>query len=150
MNANKIIRISSTVFISFSILSLLYVSLLSFYSPQATMDLVSTPLPNTDAISSIRGIYGGVGLVISITLIYLLFKDTKKGLVFLTLFWGAYALSRITTLWIDGPLGDFGLQWLVIESTFSILGFGLFMFYKKFSIQKNRAHSATLQHQSYS
>jgi hypothetical protein len=127
MNAPKIIKIMSKLYIGFSILSLAYVSLLSIYSPQATMNLVGTPLPNTDAISSIRGIYGGVGLVITFTLIYFLLNDIKKGLIFLMCFWSAYAFSRLITIWVDGPLGDFGSQWLVIESSFGILAMVLLL-----------------------
>lgn len=121
MNAQKKIKISSQIYIGFSALSLGYVAILSLISPQSTMDLVATPLPNNDAISSIRGIYGGVGLVITLQLIYLLFKDYYKGLLFLSLFWGAYALSRMITVFLDGALGDFGNQWLIIESTFSAI-----------------------------
>lgn len=83
MKTTKIVTVCSRVYIGFSILSLGYVALLSLFSPQATMNLVATPLPNTDAISSIRGIYGGVGLVITVQLIYLLIKDMRKALVFL-------------------------------------------------------------------
>ncbi|MGB0403952.1 MAG: DUF4345 domain-containing protein [Salibacteraceae bacterium] len=135
MNAKKTIQISSNLFIGFSILSLSYVSVLSIYNPQATMDLVSTTLANNDAISSIRGIYGGVGLVIITTLVYLLIADTKKGLLFLALFWGSYAASRIITIVADGPLGEFGSNWLIIESTFSILAFGLFFLNKRYLSQ---------------
>jgi hypothetical protein len=121
MNAQKIVRISSQLFIGISAFSLGYVALLSIFSPQSTMDLVATPLPNTDAISSIRGIYGGVGLVITIQLLYLLIKDYRKGLLFLSLFWSAYAFSRLITIFADGSLGDFGNQWIMIESTFSAI-----------------------------
>jgi len=129
MNAQKVIRKSSRLYIVFSTLSLAYVSLLSFYSPQATMDLVSTQLLNTDAISSIRGIYGGVGLVITLTLIYLLINDLRKGLIFLAIFWAAYAVSRLITIMVDGPLGQFGTQWLVIESTLSAVALLLLLFH---------------------
>jgi len=91
------------------------------------MNLVDVTLNNTDALSSIRGIYGGAGLAISIGLVYLLFTDIKKALGFLSLFWGGYAISRILTILIDGPLGDFGNQWLVIESVFSMISIGLFV-----------------------
>ena len=101
------------------------------YSPQATMDLVQTTLPNNDAISSIRGIYGGVGLVITITLVYLLLRDLKKGLLFLALFWSAYAISRLVTILVDGALGDFGTQWIVIESTLGIFAILLFLLQDK-------------------
>ncbi len=122
MKTQKVIKASSRFYIGFSILSLAYVSLLSMYSPQSTMDLVLTPLSNTDAISSIRGIYGGVGLVIVLTLIYLFKYDYFKGLIFLTLFWWAYAISRFMTILVDGPLGAFGSQWIVIESVLGALG----------------------------
>lgn len=130
MNAQKIIKASSKVYILFSILCVLYVGLFSMYSPQETMKLVSTTLPNNDAISSIRGVYGGVGLVISIVLIYLLRKNVKHGLIFLTLFWFSYALSRLITIAIDGPLGTFGTQWLTIESVLSVLGLVLLLLFR--------------------
>ena len=132
MNTQKVIKTSSKVFIGFSIFSVGYVSVLSMLNPVATMELVDTPLPNTDAISSIRGIFGGVGIAITVSLIYLMFKDFKNGISFLTLFWGAYAISRIITQLVDGPLGDFGNQWLIIESTLFILGCVLLFLNKKY------------------
>lgn len=131
MKAQKIAKISSQTFIGFSALSLGYVAVLSLISPQSTMDLVATTLPNTDAISSIRGIYGGVGLVITLQLIYLLIKDYYKGLFFLSLFWGAYAISRFITIFSEGALGNFGNQWIVIESAFCIIAIILTVLTKK-------------------
>jgi len=131
MNAQKMIKACSRAYIGFSILSLAYVSILSFWNPQATMNLVSTQLPNTDAISSIRGIYGGIGLLIAFLLVYLLLNDIAKALFFLLLFWAAYAISRLVTIWADGPLGSFGSKWLIIESTFSILAFLLLILYTR-------------------
>ncbi|WP_294675599.1 DUF4345 domain-containing protein [uncultured Fluviicola sp.] len=132
MNAQKTVKLSSRIFIGFSAFSLGYVALLSLFSPQSTMDLVATTLPNTDAMSSIRGIYGGVGLVITIQLIYLLIKDYYKGLLFLSLFWGAYAVSRLITIFVDGSLGDFGNQWIMMESTFSVIALILLFVSKKY------------------
>jgi uncharacterized membrane protein len=132
MKAQKNVKISSQIFIGFSAFSIGYVALLSLFSPQSTMDLVATTLPNTDAISSIRGIYGGVGLVITIQLIYLLIKDYYKGLLFLSLFWGAYAISRLITIFVDGSLGEFGNQWIIIESTFSTIAVILLLVSKKY------------------
>lgn len=128
MNATKIITAGSKTFIGLSVFSLGYVAFLSMVSPQSTMDLVATYLPNTDAISSIRGVYGGVGIVLAIQLVYLLIKDYRKALLFLSLFWGAYAVSRVITMMADGPLGAFGSQWLVIESVFCLLATVLFVF----------------------
>jgi len=134
MNAQKKVKISSQIYIGFSTLSLGYVALLSLFSPQSTMDLVATTLPNTDALSSIRGIYGGVGLVITIQLVYLLIKDHFKGLIFLSLFWCAYATSRLITIFVDGPLGDFGNQWIIIESIFTAMAVVLLLISKKYKI----------------
>ena len=131
MNKNKIINIVSGVFILFSAFSLLMVSLMAMANPQSVMDLVQVQLPNTDAYSSIRGIYGGVGLVIITQLIYLLIKDRKKALAFLSLFWGAYALSRLITIGAEGSLGAFGSQWLMIESVFCVLSVVLYTLYRK-------------------
>ena len=132
MKAQKIVKIVSKIFIGFSAFSLGYIALTSLFSPQSTMDLVGTPLPNTDAISSIRGIYGGVGLVITIQLIYLIIKDYFSGLLFLSFFWGAYAISRLITIFMDGPLGDFGNQWIMMESIFCVIASILLLLSKKY------------------
>lgn len=91
---------------------------MAFANPQSVMDLVQVRLNNNDAFSSIRGVYGGVGLTLVITLIYLMLKEVQKGVAFLCLLWGCYAVSRIITIVAEGPLGAFGKQWLVIESFF--------------------------------
>lgn len=114
----KWINQTSRIFILLSAASFFYVSMMAFLSPQAVMDLVGVKLPNNDAYSSIRGVYGGVGLSLVIGLIYFSIRDVRKGLSFLCLLWGLYALSRIITIIADGALGDFGKQWLAIESIF--------------------------------
>lgn len=43
---------------------------MAFGDPQAVMDLVLVKLDNTDAYSSIRGVYGGVGIAILGVLLY--------------------------------------------------------------------------------
>lgn len=128
---NRIVSIASGVLIVFSALSLLMVSLMAFFSPQMVMDLVQVKLPNNDAYSSIRGVYGGVGLTIVISLVYLLVKDKKAGLGFLTMLWGFYALSRIITLLHEGPLGAFGSKWLSIESVLFICSVLLLAIYRR-------------------
>jgi hypothetical protein len=109
-------------YIGISVLSLISVSFLSLADPQATMDLVNVQLGNTDALSSIRGVYGGVGLSICIALVYLWIKQAGLALRFLTLFWGLYAISRLLTIMADGPLGAFGTQWIITESVLCVLG----------------------------
>jgi len=116
MNQKKTITIASRIFIALSALSFLSVSIMAFMNPQQVMDLVHTPLTNNDAISSIRGVYGGAGLTIFITLVYLAIKDARKGLVMLVMLWGFYAISRAITIIAEGPLGDFGMQWITVET----------------------------------
>jgi hypothetical protein len=113
------------VYIGFSIVSLLSVSLMALTDPQSVMGLVGVKLGNTDALSSIRGVYGGVGITICLNLFYLMIRHPEKGAAFLSLFWGAYASSRLITLASDGPLGHFGNQWLLIESCLSLIGLGI-------------------------
>lgn len=122
MKKTQYVLILSRAFILFSAGSLLMVSILAMIDPQKVMDLVQVNLPNTDAYSSIRGVYGGVGLTIFITLIYLFVKNPIQGLSFLVLFWGFYALSRVLTILMEGNLGDFGSQWLMIELFFFLIG----------------------------
>ena len=131
MRNNKIINVAAVVLIIFSAFSMLMVSLMAFANPQSVMDLVQVHLPNNDSYSSIRGIYGGVGLVIVIQLIYLAVKDRKKGLGFLAMLWGFYAVSRLVTIAVEGPLGDFGTQWLTIESVLCLSSLVLYFIYNK-------------------
>ncbi len=125
MKTKKNVTRVGQAFILISTLSLLSVVVMAFFNPQSVMDLVQVKLSNTDAFSSIRGIYGGAGLAISISLLYFMFKDPQKALGFLSMLWGFYALSRVLTIFREGPLGDFGKQWLVIESIFFLVALSL-------------------------
>lgn len=120
MNTQKRLRLLSKIYVGLSGVSLLSVSLMAFFSPQAVMDLVQVKLTNNDAFSSIRGVYGGVGLALFVSLLYLLRKNVQEALGFLSLFWGLYAVSRLVTIANEGTLGAFGNQWLGVESLFSL------------------------------
>jgi hypothetical protein len=120
-----ILKIASKGFVLLSSLSLLSVSIMAFMDPQSVMNLVNVQLTNTDAFSSIRGVYGGVGLTIFLSLIYLLNRNVSYALGFLVLLWGSYAISRTITIFAEGALGAFGTQWLVIESVFFIIALAL-------------------------
>lgn len=121
MKKTTFVPLAAKGFILLSALSFLSVSIMAWASPQQVMDLVNVQLGNTDALSSIRGVYGGVGLSLFVALIYLMLRQPVNGLRLLGLLWGFYALSRITTLLHDGALGDFGTRWLTIESVFFML-----------------------------
>ncbi|SIT02425.1 DUF4345 domain-containing protein [Belliella pelovolcani] len=122
MITNKILVNTIKCYILISFISLFYVSIMGIFSPQQVMELVRVSLTNTDAISSIRGVYGGVGFTISCLLLFLFFKKPEWAHGFLILFWGSYALSRILTILMDGKLGDFGANWLLIESLLCVIG----------------------------
>ncbi len=140
MQTQKFIKAASQAFIGVSALSLLSVSVMAFFNPQAIMDLVAVKLTNPDAFSSIRGVYGGVGLTLFISLIYLLRADLQKGLAFLGLLWGFYALSRIITIFAEGALGGFGKQWLVMEFVFFGLAVTLLLANQKFILPKSTTY----------
>jgi hypothetical protein len=140
MKKQKIVKAGSRLYIFLSALCLLLVSLQAWYNPQMVMDLIGVQLSNNDASSSIRGVYGGAGLTIYITLIYLMKKDVAKGLMFLSIFWGLYAFSRILTVFADGQLGGFGNQWLKIESFLFLLGLVLLMSYHLIIKEKKLQH----------
>jgi hypothetical protein len=131
MNNKIVLRYFTGGFITLSALSLLSVSLMAFVNPQSVMDLVQVTLPNADAYSSIRGVYGGVGATIVITLLYLCYYNHKQGILFLILFWGFYAVSRGITWLNEGALGAFGKQWMMIETTLCLLGLVLYAFNKQ-------------------
>lgn len=135
MKTKNILSIASSAFMLLSAFSFLSVSLMAFNNPQSVMDLVAVELNNTDAYSSIRGVYGGVGLTLFISLIYLMLKDKTKGLMLLSLLWGLYALSRITTILMEGALGNFGTQWLIIESVFFLLALTLLFFNRSIAVK---------------
>lgn len=128
MKTEKALSITIYTFMIFSAFAIAIVSLMAFQNPQAVMDLVQVNLPNTDAYSSIRGVYGGVGLTIFLTLTYLMIKDQTKGLVFASMLWGFYAMSRLITIFKEGNLGAFGNQWLTIESILCITALTLLSF----------------------
>lgn len=125
MTTKNYVRIAGIAFVSISTLAFLAVSFMAFHNPQSVMDLVSVSLQNNDAFSSIRGVYGGVGLSICIILIYLLKHNLKQALQLLAIIWGLYAVSRLMTIAIEGSLGAFGTQWLWIESLFFLLAIAL-------------------------
>jgi hypothetical protein len=104
---------------------------MALLDPQMVMDLVQVDLPNTDAYSSIRGVYGGVGITLCVALIYTLRKDLQESLGLLSIFWGSYAASRIMTILNDGSLGDFGKQWLIIELVFFLIAMVLLLLNRK-------------------
>ena len=133
MNTQKTISIASKGFILLSAVSLSSVSAMAFVNPQSVMNLVQVQLNNTDALSSIRGVYGGVGLTLVISLLYLVKKDVQKGLAFLCLLWGLYAVSRVMTIFAEGRLGAFGTQWLLIETLFFAIAASLMYLNKKYS-----------------
>lgn len=142
MKKHKLLRFTSAGLIGFSAFAIFMVSIMAFQNPQKVMDLVQVNLPNNDAFSSIRGVYGGVGLTIFITMIYLAFKDHTKGLVFTSILWGSYALSRLMTISIEGPLGAFGTQWLYTESFLCIASVVLLIIRVKLQEKQNTALTA--------
>ena len=121
MRKEKTVRIPTVTYIVFSAFCLLIVSLMAFVNPQSAMDLVSAKLTNNDAYSSIRGIYGGVGLTFVISLLYLIRSHAKEALLFLTLLWSLYAFSRLITILVEGPLVEFGNQWIITETVLSCI-----------------------------
>lgn len=131
MKTKRNYLLATRIFIGCSTASLLSVAVLAWRNPQEVMDLVQVKLTNNDALSSIRGVYGGVGLTLCVALVYLAVQHPKMGVSFLTLFWGSYALSRLLTMAVDGPLGDFGSQWIVIETLFCLIGVVLLFFGRK-------------------
>lgn len=131
MKKEKLVRIATIAFIVFSAFCLLMVSLMAFVNPQSVMDLVSVKLTNNDAYSSIRGIYGGVGMTIVFSLLYLIRNHVKEALLFLTLLWGLYAISRLITILAEGPLGEFGNQWIVTETVFCAIAIILLKYNRK-------------------
>jgi Domain of unknown function (DUF4345) len=139
MKTEKIISVAAGLFIAFSAFAIIMVSAMAFANPQAVMDLVNVKLTNNDAFSSIRGVYGGVGLTTFITLVYLGFRDQTKGLIFAAVLWGLYAVSRLVTIFNEGPLGDFGNQWLTIESILCVVALVLLSFKLRLSGSLTRA-----------
>jgi hypothetical protein len=121
MNNRIILRVLSIALLGMTSLGIGMVSLMAFVNPQSVMDMVGVSLPNTDAYSSIRGVYGGAGMAIFVALVYLLIYNQKLGLLFVALLCGLYALSRIITIYAEGSLGDFGQQWLMIESSMCVM-----------------------------
>lgn len=145
MKSEKIILLLSKVFVLLSCFSLLSVSVMAFSNPQAVMDLVAVKLTNNDAISSIRGVYGGVGLTLVMALLYTLRKNVSESLGLLSILWGLYALSRVITIVKEGTLGAFGKQWLIIEIIFFLTAVVLFFLVKRTSVTGRQRQTSFLQ-----
>lgn len=114
-----------------SVLGISMVAFMAFSDPKSVMALVNVKLDNTDAYSSIRGVYGGAGLTIAIAMVYGMLKNMKLALGFTALLWGLYAVSRMMTAILEGPLGDFGTQWVYTESVLCIACLSLYFSNKK-------------------
>ena len=127
------IRTASKIFIALSLLSILSVSIMALFDPQMVMDLVQVNLPNNDAYSSIRGVYGGVGLTLCVALVYTMQKNLLESLGLLGILWGSYAACRIITLFHEGQLGAFGNLWMKIELVFFFMALILFLLNKRSS-----------------
>ena len=109
------------------------------------MDLVAVKLTNNDAVSSIRGVYGGVGLTLVAALLYTLKKNISESLGLLSILWGLYALSRIITIVKEGALGAFGKQWLAVEIAFFLTAVVLFFFVKRIGVTGRQLQTSFLQ-----
>lgn len=140
----KLLNGVSRGFIILSAISLLYVTALAFINPRAVMQLVGVTLPNNDAISSIRGVYGGVGLTIVLLLVRCMIRDISLGLLFLCFLWGLYAISRLITSLNEGPLGAFGNQWLMIESIFFLISLALWFGQRRAGLVQAQGHGRRL------
>jgi len=136
-------RILSQTFVILSALSILSVSIMAFDDPQSVMDLVQMHLTNNDAFSSIRGVYGGAGFAIAVSLIYSFRKHTENALAFLILLWGSYVLSRMITIFREGPLGEFGNFWIKTETLLFTVSCALYVWNKT-----SRKQSAVIQNPS--
>lgn len=131
MKSQKLILQIAKGYVLLSAFSVLAVSVMAFQSPQAVMDLVSVKLTTNDAFSSIRGVYGGVGVTLFVALIYTLRKNITESLGLLVVLWGMYALCRIITVFTEGPLDGFGRQWLIIEAVFCAIAVILLLLVSK-------------------
>jgi hypothetical protein len=121
--------IAASVLIWFSASCFFMVGLMAFYNPQSVMDLVNVKLSGPDSHSSIRGVFGGVGFSLAISLLYLLKNYKKMALGLTTMIWGFYAVSRAITIMVDGPLGKFGNTWLMLETFLFISSLVLWMLF---------------------
>ncbi|HTF81656.1 MAG TPA: DUF4345 domain-containing protein [Cytophagales bacterium] len=135
-NTQVTIKIITIGYILTSALALLSVSVMALVNPQSVMDLVAVKLNNNDAISSIRGVYGGLGITVFVSLIYMLVTQRLQGLVFLMMLWGFYAVSRFLTSQVEGPLGSFGTTWFYIELTLAAIASVLLWAHFKFKVAR--------------
>ena len=127
MRTNRLLGIAAWTLIVISAISMGMVSAMAFLDPQSVMDLVQVELANTDAYSSIRGVYGGVGVTLLVVLLVLARRDRSEAMGFLGLLWGMYALSRVMTIAMEGALGAFGSRWILIETVLCAASFAVYI-----------------------
>lgn len=143
MENNKFLEVATWIIVAISALGTLSVSLMALFDPKGVMALVHTPLENTDAYSSIRGVFGGVGITLALVMVWVFRRDRTAAVGFIALFWGNYALCRALTIAMDGPLGDFGNQWIGIEATLAFAALVLFALRSRARVARQ---SFALQH----
>lgn len=131
MNTSKFLEFATWTIVAISALGTLSMSLTALLAPAGLMALVHTPLDNTDAFSSIRGVFGGVGITLAAAMVWIFRRDRTAAMGFLAMFWGNYALCRTLTIVMDGPLGDFGNQWIGIEATLAVLSAVVYVLRRK-------------------
>lgn len=120
MKNHRSLELATWGLVIVSALGVLSVSLSALFDPKGVMALVHTPLDNTDAYSSVRGVFGGVGITLAAIMVWVFRRDRTATVGFIALFWGNYALCRALTIAVDGPLGDFGNRWIGIESALAV------------------------------
>jgi hypothetical protein len=88
MKTSKFLEFATWTIVAISALGTLSVSLTALLDPAGVMALVHTPLDNTDAFSSIRGVFGGVGITLAAAMVWIFRRDRTAAMGFLAMFWG--------------------------------------------------------------
>lgn len=83
--------------------------------PSELLAVVGIPLDNPSALSSIRGIYGGLHIAFGAMMLWSLLKNPSVALLFVVIYTGGFTLGRWTAFALDGQPNAFVTTWMFVE-----------------------------------
>lgn len=138
MKLLRLINLFTLLLISGSALAILRTSITIFIHPQNVLEHIGVNISSIDHSRPLTALFSATGFTIAGILSYLFIQDRRKGLTFLTLLFGIYALYRFLTILFHGSIDDLG-RWLFVDSALFLISVMLLLVQP--ANQKSRVNS---------
>jgi hypothetical protein len=112
----KIIKLSTRIFLGLMALAFCKVGIEALVNPVPVLANVQIELLNTNALSSMRAVYGGMHFVFGLFCLYGIFKNPASALGLIVLYTAGFVLGRLTGIIVDGTPDEFVTSWLATET----------------------------------